>query len=66
MRKNTETILDEEGFEILVGYHYHPEDDGIETELDSVELVFMGTGIEILHQLSEKQKDGIIDKLSYE
>lgn len=72
MNKNTETLVDENGFEILVTYHYSPLDigdvhDGIyDTSLQSVELILEGKGIELMLLLNEKQKQSIIDKLTYE
>lgn len=80
MRKNTETIVDDNGIEMLVGYDYRVSlefeaepgnpsthvDTMIYTELKSVELVVCKLGIELLPFLSEKQKDYIISKLTYE
>lgn len=79
MNKNVETIVDENGFEILVGYKYEVSASQTEeghgyhevgnltyTELTSVELVIGGEGIENLPRLSERQKDFIISKLTYE
>lgn len=80
MKKNTETIVDDNGIEMLVGYEYdvslsfqaeygNPSthvDTMIYTELKSVELVVCKSGIELLPFMSEKQKDFIISKLTYE
>jgi len=80
MRKNTETIVDDNGIEMLVGYEYEVSlsffaehnnpsthvDTMIYTELKSVELVVCKSGIELLPFMSEKQKDFIISKLTYE
>lgn len=79
MKKNAETLVDESGFEILVGYRYDKSPSQKEfchgeyevgqlvyTELESVELVIKGTGIDILPRLNEKQKEYIIEQLNYE
>lgn len=80
MRNNSETIVDDNGIEMLVGYDYdvslsfqaeygNPNthvDTMIYTELKSVELVVCKNGIELLPFLSEKQKEYIISKLTYE
>ena len=69
MRNNTETLVDENGIELLVNYDYEKSDgeDGLYlTELKSVEIVIAGTGIDILGLMNEKQKGAIISKLQYE
>jgi len=80
MKRNSEMIVDCEGIEILVGYRYERESAYCEepgnpgtlvqpmvmTELESVEVVIRGTGIDILPNLSEKQQTYIINLLTYE
>lgn len=72
MKHNAETIVDESGIEVLVGYDYnkqngaHPEVAVFDTELTSVEVVIGGRGIDILKQLTEPEKDFIVSKLNYE
>lgn len=80
MTKSCETLVDDNGVEILVGYCYqkdkgHYEEPGnpdtfveplVYTELNSVEVVIKGQGVEILHRLTEKQKDWIIENLTYQ
>lgn len=79
MKKNCETICDDNGIEIIVGYLYDQSESQIEethgyhevglmvyTELRSVEVVISGIGVNILPQLSDKQKEHIISKLQYE
>ena len=80
MKSNVETIADDNGIELLVGYRYEnspsyyeePENPGslvqemVYTELESVEVVIKGQGIQILPMLTEKQKEYIISNLSYE
>lgn len=72
MKHNAETIVDESGIEVLVGYDYnkqdnaHPETAVFDTELTSVEVVIGGRGIDILKQLTEPEKDFIVSKLNYE
>lgn len=79
MKKNCETICDDNGIEIIVGYLYDQSESQKEeghglhevglmvyTELMSVEVVIAGTGIDILPRLSDKQQDHIISKLQYE
>lgn len=76
---NTETLVDEQGIEILVAYSYDKSPSQVEeghglhevgnmvyTELKSVEVVISGTGIDILPMMNEKQKQAIINKLTYE
>ena len=80
MEHNSETLIDDSGIEILVGYDYEKEKDyeaepgnpatlveGMTlTELTSVEVVIKGTGIDILPLMSDRQKEAIIGELSYE
>lgn len=72
MRHNAETIVDESGIEVLVGYDYNKPDyvnletAVFDTELTSVEVVIGGRGIDILPQLTEPEKDFIVSKLNYE
>lgn len=78
MKHNSETIIDESGIEILVGYDYekspsqteechgfHEVGNLVYTELKSVEVVIKGKGIDILPNMSEKQKTYIISLLNY-
>lgn len=78
MTSYTETICDDNGCEIIVSYRAEttpshrespelPEvSELVYTELDSVEVVIKGYGVNILDSLNEKQKDHIISLLSYE
>lgn len=67
MNKNTECLVDENGIEVMVTYHYENMIDGSrDTTLQSVEFILAGRGCEILLLLNEKQKQSIIDKLTYE
>lgn len=79
MKHNTETICDDNGFEILVGYAYEEtagyyEDSDpncfvapmVYTELQTVELIVAGRGIDILPSLTKKEKSFIISKLNYQ
>jgi len=79
MKKNFETILDENGIEIAVGYLYEKSESQIEeghgyhevgnmvyTELEYVEVIIGGVGVDILHLLNEKQKESIIELLQYD
>lgn len=79
MKRNSEMISDDGGIEILVGYRYEQSDGQLEeghgyhqvgcmiyTELDSVEVVIKGRGVEILPMLTDRQKDFIIANLTYE
>ena len=78
MKSNTETIVDDNGFELIVEYQYeedkeHYEDKGnigtfvpysVYTEIKKVELVFAGRGAVIPHDLlTVKQIVFIISKL---
>lgn len=78
MKQGSELICDDNGIEILVGYNYekskdiHDTDEGviceplIYTELTSVEVVIKGRGIDILPLLHGKEKEFIIENLTYE
>lgn len=87
MKKNSETICDDNGIEILVGYKYEespkyyaePGNPGtlveamVYTEIDSVEVVIAGIGIDILPKietmdvhLKDKMLNKIINLLNYE
>jgi hypothetical protein len=80
MKKNSETIVDAQGIEILVGYRYEespryyaePGNPGtlveamVYTEIDSVEVVIKGVGLDILPNLSSRQVDYIKSLLNYE
>ena len=70
----TETLVDESGIEILVNYSkewndqkedFHGEHDlsGWGYNLNSVELVIAGTGINITKQLNHKQHMAILDEV---
>jgi len=79
MTHNSETLIDESGIEILVGYNHEKTPSQIEeghglhevgnlvyTELTSVEVVIKGVGIDILPLMNDRQKEAIIGELSYE
>lgn len=70
----TETLVDEAGIEILVNYSkewndqkedFHGEHDlsGWGYNLNSVELVIAGSGINITKQLNLKQYQAILDEV---
>jgi hypothetical protein len=77
---NSETIIDEDGIELLVGYDFEridsycefPENSAsivegwIETELTSVEVIIKGRGIDLLPLMNEDQKGHIVSLLNYE
>lgn len=79
MQKEVETIVDDNGIEMLVEYEYDREPDYEEepgnpntlirgmiyTEIKSVELVIAKKGIDITDRLSRKQMDCIKEKLTY-
>lgn len=79
MTQNAEIIADDNGIELLIGYSYEPSESTLEelnghyhvgallyTELNSVEIVIAGRGIEILDRLTAKQKEEIVSKLNYD
>lgn len=79
MKRNEELICDDNGLEILVSYRYDKSPSQIEnghgdhevglmvyTELKSVEVIIAGRGIDLLPLLTEKEKEFIISKLTYE
>lgn len=79
LKKGVESICDDNGIEVLVGYLFEQSESQVEethglhevglivyTELRSVEVLIAGTGIDILPRLSDKQKEHIISKLQYE
>ena len=75
----TETLIDDNGIELLVSYEYEKDapyfaelgnpatfvPETVGTELKSVEVIITGTGIDILERLNEKQKQFLINKLTY-
>lgn len=79
MTNNTELIVDNNGFEILVSYDYEEEKaryeeqgnvasfvaESVYTELRSVEVIIAGTGIDILPMMNKRQHNQIIEKLTY-
>lgn len=80
MKHNTELLLDDNGIELLVSYDYEKSDQYeaepgngatlvepmVYTELNSVELVIAGRGIDLLPLLHPNEKEFIISKLQYE
>lgn len=71
MQNNTEIILANDGFELIVEYDFEKgvvEDvTGVfDTKLKVVEFVFGGVGIDILPLMNFFQKEVIISKLTYE
>lgn len=80
LKSNTETLCDDNGIEIIVGYEYDREKDYEEepgnpatlvqgmiyTELTSVEVVIAGIGVDVLPSLTSKQIDHLIGKLNYD
>lgn len=79
MNKSYETICDDNGIELIVGYEWEKSPSQIEeghgfhevgltiaTFLNSVEIVIAGIGIDLLPVLKESQKKEIYSKLQYE
>lgn len=67
MIKNTEFLVQENGFEIAVTYDYENLPDGKrDTYLQSIELIVKGRGMELLLLFDEKQKQDVINRLTYE
>lgn len=80
MKKNSETICEDNGIELNVDYKYEQGKDYYEepenpatlvqgmtyTELSAVVIVIAGRGIELLPLLHENEKEWIIEKLQYE
>ena len=77
MPHTCETLVDVGPFEINVGYSWRwvtepgDVDEPLQqrmryTELDTVEVVIAGKGIDILPQLTEKAKQQIVHELSHE
>lgn len=60
----TETLIDESGIEVIADYEYQKEPDGYFFELNTVEIVIDGKGIDISKMLNEKQKQSIINQLT--
>ena len=79
-KRAVQVFSDESPFEIIVSYEWEdappffaiPEDHNTyvtelrETTLLSVQCCVRGRGIDILHLLSEKEKQSIINELTYE
>ena len=60
----TETLVDEGGIEITVDYQYEREPEGLFFELNTVEVVISGRGINKTKMLNETQKQSIINQLT--
>ena len=79
MKHSSETIADDNGIEILVGYDYEKTpayyeevnnpstlvEETVYTDLKTVEVVIAGIGVDILPLMTEKQKVHLINKLQY-
>jgi len=71
MKKNTEVILQQDGFEIWVGYQYETIQEGAKVGLRETELLYFslcinGKCINIPLDFFDKwQQDHIIDQLTY-
>lgn len=80
MKKTCQTISDDNGIEILVGYRYEESpsfyaeegnpgtlvDAMVYTEIDSVEVVIKGIGFDLLPHLTSRQVDYIKSLLNCE
>jgi len=79
MKHTCETIVDDNGIELTVGYDYeitpsqveechglHDVGNFIYTELQTVELIINHIGIDVLPILTPMQKDYIISLLNYD
>jgi len=79
MKHTCETIVDDNGIELTVGYDYeitpsqveechglHDVGNFIYTELKTVEVVIKGKGIDILPFLTSMQEDYIVSLLNYD
>lgn len=76
MSNNTETIIDENGIEVIVNYDYENDKQieeghglhnvgGIVIELKLVEVVIAGKGLNILPMLDNNQRNSLINQFSY-
>lgn len=80
MNHSVQTFSSDHPFEIIVGYDWEREQSyeaepgnpatrvygTTHTEFTSVEIVVSGRGIDILPQLTDKEKESILSQLNYE
>ena len=65
MERRYEIIIDQDGIELIVTYHTGQDFKGNEvTDINHVEIVIAGTGIDILPMLNDKQYNVILNSLS--
>lgn len=64
MERRYETIIDQDGIELIVTYHIGSDFNGNDViDLKYVEIVLGGSGIDLLPLLTDKQEQVIIDAL---
>ena len=64
MERRTEIIIDQDGIELIVTYHIGQDFAGNDVvDINYVEIVIAGTGIDILPMLDAKQYDVILNAL---
>ena len=64
MERRYETIIDQDGIELIVTYHIGHDFKGNEVvDINYVEIVIAGTGIDILPMMDDKQYKIIMDAL---
>ena len=65
MERRYETIIDQDGIELIVTYHIGQDFKGNDVvDINYVEIVIAGTGIDILPMLDDKQYQTILNSLS--
>lgn len=64
MERRTEIIIDQDGIELIVTYHIGQDFAGNDVvDINYVEIVIAGTGIDILPMLDDKQYKVILNAL---
>lgn len=64
MERRYETIIDQDGIELIVTYHIGTDFNGNDVvDINFVEIVLGGSGIDLLPLLNDKQYQVIMDAL---
>ena len=65
MERKYETIIDQDGIELTVTYHVGEDFKGNSiVDINNVEIIIAGSGVDILPMLNERQYNVILNSLS--
>ena len=65
MERKYETIIDQDGIELIVTYHVGEDFKGNSVvDINYVEIIIAGSGVDILPMLNERQYNVILNSLS--